>query len=55
MGFKLDQQQSHIESINKFKEQMKDTLDEALVKSKDEMAKDYDWKRTLEIEYIKSM
>ena len=37
----------HVESINKFKEQMKDTLDEAkvaLVKSKDEMAKYYDQK-----------
>ena len=33
---------------------MKDTLDEAkaaLVKSKDEMAKYYDWKRTLALDY----
>ena len=45
MGFKPDQQKSHVESKNKFKEQMKDTLDEAkavLVKSKDNMAKYYD-------------
>ena len=49
MGFELDQLQSHIESINEFKEWMKDTLDEAkaaLVKSKNEMAKYYNWKRT---------
>ena len=57
MGFELDQRWSQVESINKFKEQMKDTLDEAkvaLVKSKDEMAKYYDQKRTTnwETEYI---
>ena len=54
MGFEPDQQWSHIESINEFKEWMKDTLDEAkaaLVKSKDEMAKYYDWKRTLAPDY----
>ena len=41
MGFEPDQHQSHIESINKFKERMEDTLNKAkaaLVKSKDNMA-----------------
>ena len=45
MGFKLNQHWSHIESINKFKERMEDTLKEvkaALVKSKDDLAKYYD-------------
>src|ERR1700761_2989445 len=54
MGFEPDQRQSHVESINEFKEQMKDTLDEAkaaLVKSKDEMAKYYDQKRTPALDY----
>ena len=49
MVFEPDQWQSHVESINEFKKWMKDTLDEAkaaLVKSKDEMAKYYDRKRT---------
>ena len=54
MGFKPDQQRSHVESINNFKEWMKDTLDEAkaaLVKSKDNLAKFYDCKRTLAPDY----
>ena len=45
MGFELDQQQSCVESVNEFKEQMKDALKEAkaaLMKSKDNMAKYYD-------------
>ena len=54
MGFELDQCQSHIESVNKFKERMEDALKEvkaALVKSKDNMAKYYDWRRTPALEY----
>ena len=54
MGFELDQQQSHVESVNKFKERMEDTLNEAkvaLVKSKDDMAKYYDRRRTPAPEY----
>ena len=49
MGFKPDQCRSYLESVNKFKEQMEDALKEAkaaLVKSKDNMAKYYDQKRT---------
>ena len=49
MGFEPDQQQSHVESINKFKERMEDTLKEAkaaLAKSKDDMAKYYNQRRT---------
>ena len=49
MGFKLDQQQSHLESVNEFKEWMESALKEAkvaLVKSKDNMAKYYNQKRT---------
>ena len=45
MGFKPGQPPSRLESVNEFKEQMKDALDEAkatLAKSKDEMAKYYD-------------
>ena len=54
MGFKPDQPWSHIESANKFKEWMQDALQEAnvaLVKSKDDMAKYYDQKRTLALNY----
>ena len=54
MGFELDQRQSLVESINKFKERMEDALKEAkaaLVKSKDNMAKYYDWRRTLSLDY----
>ena len=49
MGFKLDQQQSHVESVNEFKRWIEDTLNEAkaaLAKSKDDMAKYYNRKRT---------
>ena len=49
MGFEPGQPCSHLESINEFKEQMTDTLTEAkaaLSKSKDEMAKYYDRRRT---------
>ena len=54
MGFELDHCWSHVESINEFKERMEDTLNEAkaaLVKSKDNMAKYYDWRRTPALEY----
>ena len=49
MGFELDQCRSHVESVNKFKERMENALGEAkaaLVKSKDDMAKYYDQRRT---------
>ena len=54
MGFEPDQQQSHIESVNRFKERMEDALKEAkvaLVKSKDYMAKYYDQRRTPSPDY----
>ena len=54
MGFEPDQQWSHVESVNKFKERMEDTLKEAkaaLVKSKDDMAKYYNQRRTPALEY----
>ena len=44
MGFEPNLQRSHLESINEFKDQMKDTLEEAkaaLAKSKDDMTKYY--------------
>ena len=47
MDFEPSQWRSHVESINEFKERMQDALDEAkaaLAKSKDDMAKYYDWK-----------
>ena len=49
MGFKPDQRQSNLESVNEFKERMESALKEAkaaLAKSKDNMAKYYDQKRT---------
>ena len=49
MGFEPNQQRSHLKSVNKFKEQMEDAQKEAkvaLAKSKDDMAKYYDWRRT---------
>ena len=49
MGFELDQQRSHVESVNEFKERIEDTLKEAkaaLAKSKDDMAKYYNRRRT---------
>jgi len=49
MGFEPDQPQSCVESINKFKDLMKDTLEEmmvALAKSKDNMTLYYNWKQT---------
>ena len=49
MGFEPEQGHSCLESINEFKEQMEDALTEAkaaLAKSKDEMSKYYDCRRT---------
>ena len=49
-----DQRQSHIESVNEFKERMEDALKEAkvaLLKSKDDMAKYYDQRRTPSLDY----
>ena len=49
MGFEPNQWRSHLESVNKFKEWMEEALKEAkvaLAKSKDDMAKYYDWRRT---------
>ena len=54
MRFELDQRQSHVESVNEFKERMENALKEAkaaLVKSKDDMAKYYNWRRTLAPDY----
>ena len=54
MGFEPSQWRSHVESINEFKECMQDALEEAmaaLAKSKDDMAKYYDWKQTLAPDY----
>jgi hypothetical protein len=49
MGFEPGQRRSHVESVNEFKDRMKEALDEAkaaLTQSKDDMAKYYDRKRT---------
>ena len=49
MGFEPSQQRSHFESVNKFKECIDSALKEAkaaLTKSKDDMAKYYDWRCT---------
>ena len=54
MGFELDQRQSKVESVNEFKTRTEAALEEAkaaLVKSKDDMAKYYDWRRTPAPEY----
>ena len=54
MGFELDQQWSHVESINELKERMEDALKEAkaaLAKSKDDMTKYYNWRRTPALDY----
>ena len=47
MGFEPDQPQSHMESVNEFKDRMTDTLEEAkaaLAKSKDDMTLYYNRK-----------
>lgn len=49
MGFEPRQRQSNIESVNKFTERMKSTLEEAkaaLTKAKDDMARYYNQRRT---------
>jgi len=49
MGFELDQPQSHMESMNEFKDRMTDTLEEAkaaLAKSKDDKMLYYNQKWT---------
>jgi Integrase zinc binding domain len=54
IGFEPGQRRSHLESVNKFKEHMEDALEEAkaaLTKSKDDMAKYYDQKRTPSPDY----
>ena len=54
MGFDPDQRRSHVESVNEFKERMEDALKEAkaaLVKSKDDLAKYYDRRRTPSPDY----
>ena len=54
MGFELDQGRSNLESVNKFKEWMESALKvakAALTKSKDDMTKYYNWKRTPALDY----
>jgi len=54
MGFEPDQPWSRMESINEFKDQMTDTLEEAkaaLAKSKDDMTLYYNLKRTPALEF----
>ena len=54
MGFEPNQWRSHLESVNKFKEQMGEALKEAkaaLAKSKDDMVKYYDQRRTPALDY----
>lgn len=54
MGFEPRQRRSHLESVNEFKDRMKNTLEEAkaaLAKSKDDMAKYYNRTRTPAPEY----
>ena len=49
MGFEPGQQRSHLELVNEFKERMKGAVEEAkatLAKSKDDMTKYYDQRRT---------
>src|SRR6202522_3595950 len=54
MGFEPGQRRSHLENVNEFKDRMKEAMDEAkgaLRKSKDDMARYYDRKRTPAPEY----
>jgi len=54
MGFEPDQRPSRLESVNEFTDRMKSTLDEAkaaLMKSKDDMARYYNQKRSAAPEY----
>jgi hypothetical protein len=55
MGFKLHQPLSKVEAVNKFTNQMRDTLEEAklaLTKAKDDMAKYYNQWRTPALVYL---
>jgi hypothetical protein len=54
MGFEPNQWRSYVESINQFKKHMEGALEEAkaaLSKSKDDMAKYYNWKQTPSPDY----
>jgi hypothetical protein len=55
MGFEPGECRSHMEGVNKFKDRMKEALDEAkaaaLTKSKDDMARYYNRKCTPAPEY----
>jgi hypothetical protein len=54
MGFKPGQHCSHLDTVNKFKDRMKEALDEAkaaLTKSKDDMVRYHDQKHTLAPNY----
>ena len=54
MGFEPNQPWSHLESVNEFKECMEDALEEtkaALTKSKDDVARYYNWKQTPSSDY----
>jgi len=54
MGFKPDQPWSHVESVNEFKDQVTDTLEEAkaaLAKLKDDMTLYYNQKQTPALEF----
>jgi hypothetical protein len=54
MGCEPGQHCSHLETVNEFKDQMKEALDKAkaaLTKSKDDMVRYYDWKCTPALDY----
>ena len=54
MGFELNQQLSQLELVNEFMDEMKNMLEEAraaLAKSKDDMTRYYNQKRTKAPEY----
>ena len=54
MGFEPDQPDSHVETVNEFKDHMEASLEEAksaLTKAKDDMARYYNQRRTLAPEY----
>jgi hypothetical protein len=54
MGFEPRQCHSHLETVNEFKDQMKEALDKAkaaLTKPNDDMVRNYDQKHTLAPNY----
>jgi hypothetical protein len=54
MGFEPDQPESHVETVNEFKDRMEKSLEEAksaLAKAKDDMARYYNRRRTPAPEY----